>query len=31
MQKKAVKHRGLLAAVKLGQTRIFINIKKYMA
>jgi hypothetical protein len=24
----AVKHRGVLAAVKLGHTRIFINIKK---
>ena len=27
-KKKAVKHRGVLAAVKLGHTRIFINIKK---
>ena len=27
-EKKAVKHRGVLAAVKLGHTRIFINIKK---
>jgi hypothetical protein len=27
-KKMAVKHRGVLAAVKLGHTRIFINIKK---
>ena len=26
-KKKAVEHRGVLAAVKLGHTRIFINIK----
>jgi len=30
MKKKAVKHRGVLAAVKLGHTMIFINIKKDM-
>ena len=27
-EKKAVKHRDVLTAVKLGHTRIFINIKK---
>jgi hypothetical protein len=28
IKKKAVKHRGVLVAVKLGHTRIFISIKK---